>query len=153
MNETAEAAPTITIANRNKSVVRRREYFGLTFDELAVLDDVTCTFAISKDEKLVLKGKFSIDRHAGSYKFDDEVVLTVWGTEPPVWEERAWNKGFFRLEIPVAIGLFETALHRLTEKDKGKRLLTAILPTAILYLTSYCILFPVYFNCFLGGCF
>lgn len=86
----------------------------MTFDELAVLDDVTCTFAISKDEKLVLKGKFSIDRHTGSYKFEDDVVLTVWGTEPPVLEKRARNKGFFRLEIPLpiaaAIRLFETAL-------------------------------------------
>lgn len=119
MPEMKDAAPTTTIASWNKNVVRRRGYFGLTFDQLAAADDVTCTFAISKDEKLVLKGKFTIDRHAGSYKFHDEVVLTVWGTEQPVLEKRAWNKGFFRLEIPLpiaaAIGLFETALHRLME--------------------------------------
>jgi hypothetical protein len=118
MNETAEAAPMANVDTEVKRFLVR-EYFGLTIEELCGLDDVVCTFGFNKDEKLVLTGRFAIDRHRGSYRYSDEVVLTVWSTKPPVLAKRAQNKGYYRLEIPlpigVAIGLFETALHRLME--------------------------------------
>jgi hypothetical protein len=67
MVETAAAAP---MANVDTEVKRFPvEYLGLTIEELCVLDNAVCTFGLNKFEKLVLKGKFAIDRHEGSYKF------------------------------------------------------------------------------------
>jgi len=115
MNETAEAATTTIIANRST----KRHYFELTFDELAFLEGSVCTFALTQDQKLTLQGRFSIDRHHGSHTYNDQVVLSVWGRVPPVLSKRPPNRGFYRMElplaIPAAIKLFQVALRRLTE--------------------------------------
>ena len=97
----------------------KKEYFGLRMYELVpeLQPKVTSTFTTSKNEKLVLVGILSLDRHENSNKFEDEVVVSVWSRDPPYIEQRAFNDGYFRLEIPVKLETFvklmEACLKRL----------------------------------------
>lgn len=81
----------------------KREYSGLKFTELSEIQpDVHASFTWSRTEKAYLHGKLSYDLHEGSYQYPDEVVTTVWTNEPPdINVLRAYNHGFYRIEIPV----------------------------------------------------
>ena len=106
-------------------VVEKRPYFGLQFTELAKTQpDVNASFTWSKGEKAYLRGKLSFDRHKGSYKYPNEVVLSVWSKEPPEIAERAFNNGYYRIEIPIPESVFlrmveeaATALFQLRIKE------------------------------------
>jgi len=99
--------------------LRKRNYKGLTMFELSypLRPAVKATFALSPTEKVLMKGVLSVDRHEGSHSFPDEVVISVWTRDPPFFERRAENDGYYRLEIPVRVDiakkLFERALEKL----------------------------------------
>lgn len=61
-------------------VVQKKPYFGLQFVELTKSQpDVHTSFTWSRDKKAYLHGTLTLDRHKGSWKYPNEVVLTVWG--------------------------------------------------------------------------
>lgn len=99
--------------------IPKKEYKGLRMYELnpEIQPNVKCTFAISPSEKFVQEGRLCFDRHEGSSKFQDEVVVSVWSRQPPHREARASNDGYFRVEIPVPLAVFvkmcEVALKKL----------------------------------------
>jgi len=109
----------VTVSKVRQKGVRKNDYFGLTMYELTpeIQPKVKVTLALSPTEKVEQEGIFTIDRHEGSYKYADEVVLTVWSCDKPILKQRAYNDGYYRVEIPIpkatAIKLFEKALQKL----------------------------------------
>lgn len=109
----------MTVTELERLGLRKRTYKGLTMFELtpSIRPAVKATFALSPTEKVLMKGVLSIDRHEGSHSFPDEVVISVWTRDPPFFERRAENDGYYRLEIPIPINvatkLFEKALEKL----------------------------------------
>ena len=92
---------------------KKKRYNGLDFYEITypITIDVNTTFALSPTEKAVMTGKLSFDRHVNSFMYEPEVVITVWSTSKPHIEARAENEGYYRLEIPVPVPVFERILH------------------------------------------
>lgn len=108
----------MTVSELERVGVVKKDYNGLRMIELTMLRPrVKATMAISPTEKMLQIGTFSIDRHENSHSFSDEVVFSVWGFARPVYEKRARNDGYYRVEIPVplrvAIKMLEDALHKL----------------------------------------
>lgn len=107
------------MASSDLKGVAKREYFGLRMFDLTpeVKPKVKATVAVSPQKKWVQEGLLSFDRHEGSYQFPEEVVITVWSREPPVVKDRAFNEGYYRVEIPVPKAVFikmcEKALQKL----------------------------------------
>lgn len=88
-------------------VVEKRPYFGLQFVELTKTQpQVHASFTWSKDSKAYLHGKLTLDRHKGSWKYPNEVVISVWSKEPPETVQRAYNDGYYRIEIPIPEAVF-----------------------------------------------
>jgi len=88
-------------------VVEKKPYYGLQFTELSPTQpDVNASFTWSKGKKSYLRGKLSLDRHRGSYKYANEVVISVWSRDPPETVDRAYNDGYYRLEIPIPESVF-----------------------------------------------
>lgn len=89
--------------------LRKRDYKGLKFFDLTydVPVRTNVTFSISEREKYVMRdAALSFDRHENSYRYNDEVVISVWSNEAPVLEVRAENETAFRCEIPVPLLTF-----------------------------------------------
>ena len=92
-------------------VVVKTPYYGaskqaLQFTELVKLENMKATWAINPKEKLVAIGTLTLDIHHNSHTFKDEVVITLWSLKYPDLnrpENRALNKGFFRVEIPIPV--------------------------------------------------
>ena len=85
--------------------LEKQPYKGLRFYDLTydVKPVVNATFALNYDEKAVLRGKLSFDRHENSWMYNDEVVISLWSHTPPKIEARAESNTKFRLEIPVPL--------------------------------------------------
>jgi hypothetical protein len=85
-----------------------RAYAGLEFRNLTFDLPVStkATLAINNTEKYVLAGSLSFERQENSYRYENEGVVTLWSREPPVLESRAYNDGYFRVEIPVPLVAF-----------------------------------------------
>lgn len=107
-------------------VLSKKPYFGLQFVELTKSQpDVHASFTWSKDSKAYLHGKLSFDRHKGSWKYPNEVVISVWSRNPPeIKIDRAYNSGYYRIEIPIPESVFlrmveeaATALFKLRIKE------------------------------------
>jgi len=84
--------------------LRKRDYYGLKMWDLTptVKPIVECTFALSPTQKATLKGPLSFDRHEGSWKYPEEIVISIWSNNKPILhEERAFNQGYYRVEINV----------------------------------------------------
>lgn len=98
--------------------VQKRTYKGLRMFDLTpeIAPTVKCTFAISKDAKYIQEGTLTFDRHENSYKFNDEVVITVWSRESPCTSQRADNDGYYRVEIPVPKQVFIKMCEKALEK-------------------------------------
>jgi len=98
--------------------VQKRTYKALRMFDLTpeFQPTVKCTFALSHRSKYVQKGTLTFDRHENSYKFPDEVVITVWSREPPYEEPRADNDGYYRVEIPVPKAVFQKMCEKALEK-------------------------------------
>jgi hypothetical protein len=107
--------------------LRKNPYKGLDFFDLTapVKANVPVTFALSPTEKASMTGFISFDRHENSYAFNDEVVISCWSREPPIIEKRAENQGYYRVEIPVPLTVFEQmlqlALKRISNFRKTER--------------------------------
>lgn len=108
----------IYMGSVEKVGVQKRTYKGLRMFDLTpeIKPTVKCTFAVSPSKKFVQKGLLSFDRHEGSYKYNDEVVITVWSKNPPYEEHRADNQGYYRVEIPVPKAVFIKMVEKALEK-------------------------------------
>ncbi|MFC1486617.1 hypothetical protein ACFLRN_02865 [Thermoproteota archaeon] len=101
--------------------IKKRDYNGLSIFELAS-HPITHATVCSGAEHQKWTGTFTIDRTEGSYRYGDEVQFVVWSLEPPkIKMERAFNDGYFRIEICIpkenAIHLLEDALSRLYNSE------------------------------------
>jgi len=98
--------------------VRKKPYFGLQLYDLilSIKPTVKATMALSATEKVEFSGSLSFDRHEGSYMYDNEVVVSVWSHDKPVFKERAVNDGYYRVEIPVPQQVFTKMCERALEK-------------------------------------
>lgn len=110
----------MTVTQLEREGAKKKDYFGLQMFELApeIKPSVTATFTWGPSKKAVQQGILSFDRHEGSYKFSNEVVITVWSKNPPQLDvDRAYNDGYYRIEIPVSQHVFlkmcEKALQKL----------------------------------------
>jgi hypothetical protein len=109
----------VTVIDFERLGKRKTRYKGLDFYNITapIKVNVNVTFALSPSEKASMNGSLSFDRHENSVRYNDEVVISVWSHEAPVIEERADNGGFYRVEIPVPLPVFqrmcETAIDRL----------------------------------------
>ena len=98
--------------------VRKRPYFGLQMYDLtpSIKPVVKTTMALSSSEKVEFQGSLSFDRHEGSYMYPNEVVVSVWSHSKPVVKQRAYNDGYYRVEIPVPQRVFTKMCERALEK-------------------------------------
>lgn len=109
----------MTVTEFEKFGVKKRDYYGLELYDITpeTKPFTYATLAVYEDWKLAQPGVVSFDRHEKSYRFNDEVVISVWATDPPFWVERAVNDGYYRNEIPVEkpdfILMSQQALQRL----------------------------------------
>jgi len=86
----------------------KRYHHGLTFSDLDKLSvPVVSTMTIDDEKKLSMKGNLAVETHEGSYKYDNEVVLTVWSYVYPTVEVRTNNRGYGRMETVIPGGLRE----------------------------------------------
>lgn len=86
----------------------KRKHNGLTFTDLNKLTvPVVSTMTIDDKTKLSMKGELAVEMHEGSYKYDNEVVLSVWSYVYPEVKVRTRNKGYGRTEIVIPGGLRE----------------------------------------------
>lgn len=108
----------MTVSQVEMEGVKKKDYFGLTMWDLTptIKPTVHCTFALSPTEKAVMEGKLSFDRHEGSYVYPEEVVISLWTTEKPVIKERAFNGGYYRVEIVVPRKVFTKMAEKALEK-------------------------------------
>jgi len=98
--------------------VRKKDYFGLRMYDLTpeIKPTVKCTFALSPTEKATMEGKLSFDRHEGSHTYPEEVVVSLWTTEKPVITERAFNGGYYRVEIVAPRRVFTKMCEKALQK-------------------------------------
>jgi len=108
----------VTVSQVQMEGVKKKDYFGLAMYDLtpSVAPTVDCTFALSTSEKATMTGKLSFDRHEGSYKYPEEVVISIWTHNRPVVEQRAFNGGWYRVEIPVPRRVFQKMCEKALEK-------------------------------------
>ncbi len=91
---------------------RKNPYKGLQFYDLTapIKAKVPATFALSQTKKASMSGFLSFDRHENSYLFQDEAVISLWSKTHPTIQQRADNAGYYRLEIPVPLNIFQQML-------------------------------------------
>lgn len=108
----------MTVPEIERVGVRKRDYFGLSMFDLTptIKPTVKVTMALSPVEKAVLEGQLSFDRHEGSYRFPEEVVISVWCHGKPIIRQRAYNNGYYRVEIPVPRRVFTKMCEKALQK-------------------------------------
>jgi len=108
----------MTVSQIEREGIRKRDYFGLLMFDLTptVKPTVKVTMALSPTEKATLEGELSFDRHEGSYQYPEEVVISVWCHNKPMIQPRAYNGGYYRVEIPVPRRVFTKMLEKTLKK-------------------------------------
>jgi hypothetical protein len=110
------------VSQLEKEGVQKKDYFGLKMFDLTpeYKPLVHASFTWSKDKKAMQEGVLSFDRHEGSYRFSNEVVISVWSKSPPVLNvDRAYNDGYYRIEIPVDQHVFLKMIDRAQKRLRG----------------------------------
>lgn len=76
---------------------------GLSFTQLARLDESCDVILAYKDKRVILRGTVTVDLQKGSSKYGPQMQIHVFTEEEPVFEERYENKKYTRLEIAMPV--------------------------------------------------